>query len=265
MTIPPWLATAFVVITPFVFWVGNILLKRWLERTVEAQFDKRMEVIRSDLRVKEAKISALQSAALSNRAGRDTIIEKRKIEALESIWRAALLYREFKMALTTFNVLKIEEMSQMHEIPEAMCQAIRTLSGVSDERLRKIGNIGGDIERVFLPIDVWASYAALRSITIFAVAKLNMLAIGVRESHKLIDSAYVLKIAKEVLPSHEQFIDEHGMSIIGYLADPIEQLLLSQIQNALRGEDTDQASVERSANVLRLVNQMEVEVARATA
>ncbi|KQM90541.1 hypothetical protein ASE70_03930 [Sphingomonas sp. Leaf22] len=165
------------------------------------------------------------------------------------------------MAVTTFGLFKVEELSARADKQEAVREAVKAMSGVSNERMQELANIGGDSERLFVPLDAWATYVALRAVIVFAFARLNMIAIGIKDSHKLIDGTYIINILKAAMPAYNDYLDRYGVSVVGKLVDPLEELLLKQLRSALNGDDADQQAVEQSAKVLRLVREFQAEAA----
>lgn len=256
-------STAALVAAGALYWLSRVWIKRYVEKSVDASFDRKLEVLRSDLRTKEAQITALQAAALNNRAGRDSIIEKRRIEAVEGIWGATIKLRSFKMAAVTFNIFKMDMLSKRAEQDERVRAMIGMVAGVSDESLKSLGEVGGDSERLFLPVDAWATYTALRSILVYVYARLLAIKNGVSDSEKLMHGDHVVKVVRAALPSHESFIDQYGINGIGHLVEPLEELVFTQLQRALHGEEADSLAVERSANVLRLAKEAQIHAANA--
>lgn len=93
-------------------WSCRLWIKQTVERSVQAKFEKELEAVRSDLRLKESKIAALQENALSGRAGRQAILDKRRIDAVENLWAATLRLDSFKPAAQLLTMLKLDVLSR---------------------------------------------------------------------------------------------------------------------------------------------------------
>lgn len=249
----------------FIVGGARFLIKKYVEKTVDASFERRLEALRSDLRVKEGQISALQTSALNNRAGRDALIEKRKIEAIEGLWKATVQLRSFRMAAITYNILKMDMLNEKRNLNEQVRKFIENLGGVGDDKLKSLVDVGGDDHRLFVPVDAWASFAALRSILTYVIARLLAVKHGVSQSEKLVDGDNLLSVIRAAMPGYGKFLDEFGIGGIGNLVEPLEDILFAQLQRGLRGEEADSQAVERAANVLRLANEVQTEMKKAMA
>lgn len=244
---------------------ARFLIKKYVEKTVDASFERRLENLRSDLRVKEGQISALQTSALNNRAGRDSIIERRRIEAAENLWKAAIDLRAFKMAAMAFNSLNIEAVSKRAETDTKIREMIGIISGLDGIEIDPIVKSGADMQRLFLPVDAWATFNAIRSLMFYAYTRLKAIQGGIEDSGKLVDGVAVLDLVRIALPGYAPFIDQYGINGLGRLIEPLEELLFSQLQNALNGEEADAQAVERSANLLRRAHQIQDGLAEVAA
>lgn len=80
-------------------WLGRNLISTRLTKSVEHEFNAKLDKLQAelrasearlnaDLRAKEAEISALRSGALSALASRQISLDKRRLEAAEQIWSA---------------------------------------------------------------------------------------------------------------------------------------------------------------------------------
>src|SRR5438105_1233155 len=100
MELVPWFpAITTTALLAAVLWASRELISTRLTRTVQHEFDKKIESLRADfraseerfkaeLREKEAEISALRSGALSVLASRQAALDKRRLEAVDQIWTA---------------------------------------------------------------------------------------------------------------------------------------------------------------------------------
>jgi hypothetical protein len=79
--------------------VGRNWLKARIEKGVQFSFDNKLETLRTefrrneerfkaDLQSKESEIAALRSAVFSGSAERRSLLDKRRFEAVEKLWKA---------------------------------------------------------------------------------------------------------------------------------------------------------------------------------
>src|ERR1700722_19216615 len=64
--------------------------------TIRADLRGIEERLKSDLRLKESEISALRDGVLSGRAQRQTLLDKRRLEAVERIWAAVMALTPYR-------------------------------------------------------------------------------------------------------------------------------------------------------------------------
>ncbi len=121
-------------------WFGRELISTRLTKSVQHEFDKKIEAIRTELRTseerfkaqlreKEAEIAALRSGALSVLASRQAALDKRRLEAVDQIWSAfnALTpARSIAASMATFN---FEKAAQRAEHDQTLRQAFEMKGG----------------------------------------------------------------------------------------------------------------------------------------
>lgn len=69
-------------------WFFRSLISTWLTKSIENEFNTKLENLRSELRAKEAQIDALRSGAMSGLMSRQSKLYERQIEAIEQVWEA---------------------------------------------------------------------------------------------------------------------------------------------------------------------------------
>ena len=78
-------------------WLGRKVISTRLTKSVEHEFNKKLESVRSqmrdseerlkaELRTKEAEIAALRSGALTALASRQMAMDNRRLEAIDQLW-----------------------------------------------------------------------------------------------------------------------------------------------------------------------------------
>jgi hypothetical protein len=119
---------------------------------------------------------------------------------------------------------------------------------------KKLMGIGATKARPFVSPMVWALYSAYSAIVMQAVAKLLVLQSGVPS--KIIDQVKVAKLIKIALPDHSSYVDKFGDAGYHYLLDELEERLLNEINRMLAGKESDKASLDQAAAILRQSNEV---------
>jgi hypothetical protein len=114
-----WLAIASIIVsggTAAVLFIGRKFIAAWISKGVQHGFDV-IEQIRADLRVKESEISALQNAVFAGSANRQSLIDKRRFEAVEKVWSTVNELAQFKMIACIMAVVNFNSMSKQARDP----------------------------------------------------------------------------------------------------------------------------------------------------
>ncbi len=67
----------------------------------------------------------------------------------------------------------------------------------------------------------------------------------------IIDKAAVTKVLTAALPHQAEFIAKYDSGAYHYLLDELESRLLEELQKLLRGVESDKASVEQAAEIIK--------------
>lgn len=205
--------------------------------------------------MKESKIDALQSYILSGRAGRQSQVDKRRIEAVERLWLATLELRAFRVATTNLTLLNLDNIEKALPSNQNLKAALEAMRG--DDLAQQIKADRGEYERPFVSLRTWSLYSALKTILHICYVKVFLVTNEVRNSDRLINFDNVKEMVKAVLPHHAEYIEKNGFRGIALLIDEIEDLLLASLQNTLSGDEADDADLEKSARIIRLSHEIQ--------
>lgn len=231
----------------------GLALRTWLakeiDRRVQSKFDKELEVVKSDLRLKEGKISALQSMVISRLAGKQAAIDAREIQAIEGLWDATLKLSAFRMSTTLVTILKLDALDARAENDTT---AEKLLKPFLDENFKeKFQNISAEMHRPFLPEEVWKIFAAYQGLLILCQMRLQALSSGLRDTDKLFATSKVVDEIKAVMPHLSDYLDKNGLVGAAHLADPLRDLLLKAIRTTLEDSNERGIGTQRIVELIR--------------
>lgn len=250
-------------------WLFRSVIVTRLAKSVQHEFDikleslradirKSEELFRADLRSKERQIETLQSGALSGLATRQAALDKRRFEAVDQLWSAVNLLGPAKAASAWMSVVKFEAAAK---------------EGAKDPRIREIFKIfdtSNPIQlsdahkaRPYVSQIAWALFSAYSAIVMSAVLKLKILQSGLDMSGVLDESA-VTKLIKAALPHRVEYINQYGTGAAYYLLDELETRLLEELQNILQGRESDKATIDQAAAILKESEQVRGKLSQAT-
>jgi hypothetical protein len=252
-------------------WLARKLIITRLSRSVQHEFDKKLELVRADLRAseeklksvlreKEAEISALRSGALSAIAGRQAAIEKRRLEAIDQIWAAFNSLAHARGLAAQMAIIKFEEAAK-ESVRNPKARQLFEIMG-SGFDLLKIDGASADKARPFISPMAWAIFAAYRAIVMHGVVKWQILKSGIGEAN-LIDSDAVKKLVLAALPHYKDYLEKHGTDTLYYSLEGLESQLLSELKTLLKVSEFDKASVEQAAEIVRLANELQLATEKA--
>jgi len=249
-----------------IFLTRNYLLA-WISRSVQYRFDLKIEGIRaeirqseerlkSDLRDKEAEISALRNAVLSGSANRQTLLDKRRFEAVERVWTAVNDMAQLKAVANMMSALNFKALAKRTTDPK-----IQQFLGIIDTaapQAAQFKNVARD-ERPFLPEIAWAYFSAYTTILLGSYMRLQILKTGIEDPERMLTNEATAKILKAALPHHSTFIDENEPEVYYYLLDEVENSLLSELKKILDGKNADQETLAKARQIMAEVEKAKVE------
>lgn len=246
-----WITTGINVLLVVAFFVGKSWIKASVERSVQHKFDDRIERIKSDLRAREADIASLRDGALSGRAHRQTLLEKRRIEAVERVWAAVVALAPYKFVSGMMSVINFAAAAEAAATDANTRQFFQMIGG---QNLRENGPENPAIgEQPFVTPLAWAYFSAYQTIIVGAFFRSKILQIGLKDAHKFLSMDNTRKLLKTALPKYSDYIDTHEAGDYHFLLDEIENMLLVELRKMLEGEDIDQAGIARSSEIMKLV------------
>lgn len=241
-------------------WLARSLISTRLTNSVKSEFDSKLEVLRSELKSKEAQIDSLRSGAMSGLITRQGALYQRKLEAVDQIWSAVKELDKAQYISSTMAVLKFKECATASTTDPNFRTFIETIGGNFDPKTLNLS--GAALARPFLTPLAWAYYSAFSAIIMSAVTKMQILKIGVEDPQKYLNTEYPNKLLKTLFPSRSEYIDNNDDSVHHYLLDEIEQLLLLELKNIQDGKEADRDNAHRAAEITKEVDNITNEMAK---
>lgn len=245
----------------FLMWLFRSLVSTRLTKSVQHEFDKKLETLRADLRkteemfkaellAKETEIEALRSGALSGLVSRQVALDKRRLDAIDQLWAGIETLAPLKMAAMSMASIKFENSLKLASEDQKIRDFFAKLPGNID--FKSFPKIDVHKSRPFVSEIAWALFSAYQAIVGYSATQLQMLKMGVNVPG-LLNTEHVSKLAKAALPSWANYIDKVGSAGYSYMLEPLEGELLKELQRMMRGEESDKASVEQAVKIMKEV------------
>jgi len=234
-----------------VIWLTRSLLEARLKNSVKNEFDSKLETLRAELNAKESQIESLRSASMSGLMMRQSLLYKRRLEAIEEIWHSMKELETGKYLVVNMGIMKFEGLAKSTPTDAKYRDFVSTIAGNFD--LNQLDLSGASRARPFLTEIAWAYYSAYQAVISSAYLKTQVLKIGVEDPEKYLDFQQVDTLLKTILPSRAEYIDSAGPSSHSKLLEEVEEILLLELNNIMEGNQTDAANTAKAAEIIKQV------------
>jgi hypothetical protein len=240
-------------------WLFRSLIATRLTKSVEFEFDRKLEDLRAaireneesfraELRSKENEIAALRTGALSGLASRQAVLDERRIEATGELWKAVVDLGRAKGIAIAMSVIKFESSAKLAAENPQLREMFATISGGIDKN--QFFTQDAELTRPFVSDVAWALYSAYRAIFAAATTKLEILKSGLGPVD-VIDDKIIQKLIITALPHQSEFVTKFGCESYYYLLDELETRLISELRQFMQGGEADKSNIERAAEILK--------------
>lgn len=272
MNVIPWLpALTTTGLFAAVLWLARELISARLTRTVQHEFDRKIESVRTEfraaeerlkaqLREKEAEISALRGGALSALASRQASLDRRRMEAVDQLWLAFNSLASARGLAASLAVFKFEASAKAAERDPKTRQLFESIGAGFDQT--KIDLSSAEKARPFVSHMAWAVFSAYRAVVLHSVMRWHVLKGGLG-TKDFMDRDAIEKLIVTALPHYKDYLRNQGPDVYFYALEGLETKLLSELQAMLSGNDSDAATIEQAAEIIRKVNELQESTARA--
>jgi hypothetical protein len=252
-------------------------LGRYLAHAVAGHFADQLAKLNSDLRrteltwqsdlqARQRQIDALHASVTSSRSGRQTLIDKRRLEATQLVWKAAVRLSFKEVVLRTLENVNIEVVlkSSGAEIRKhkAFFETLDTALGATDFSKQAAESAIRE-EQPFVSLPVWAYYSAYSAVIMNGVLFISLLNKGLDPKYLKLHS--IQDVVKKVLPHQAVGIDDHGITYCYMCSTELLDKLLAAIQDDLEGKVQDAEQLHRAAELLGAVTALNIETAKVKA
>ncbi|WP_439536646.1 hypothetical protein [Methyloversatilis sp.] len=233
-------------------WLAKNLLLTRLTRSVQCEFDAKLEKLRAQLRTSEAQLAALQSGTLGAIQSRRQALDVRRLAAVDQLTEAIIELNKARVTVSFMQVIKWPAASKATESDPKARELFKSLplQELSVEILK-----GALKARPFLTEPVWAAYSAYQYTCMTAVLKHKALIHGAGKFIKE-DEGRLHKMIVALLPHFDEFLKEHGEDAACYLVESLETKVHTEVQSMLRGEEADVEQLKNAAKVIELAGEL---------
>lgn len=246
-------------------WLGRELISTRLAKSVQHEFDKKIEAVKAELRAseerfkaqlreKEAEISALRSGALTVLASRQAALDKRRLDAVDQLWSSFNALAPARFIAANMAFIKFESAAQQAERDPKVRQFFELIGQGFD--FKSIDLSGAAKARPFVTPMVWAVYSAIHAIALHSVMRLQILKGGLGTTD-FADHKAIEKLVVAALPHYSDYLEKNGPSVYYYVLEALDTKLIAEFQSMLSGAEGDMASLQQAAEIIRQANALQ--------
>lgn len=246
-------------------WLSREWISARLTKSIQHEFDCKLEELRADLREsedrlkarireKEAEIAALRSGALTALASRHAALDKRRLEAVDQIWHAFNALAPARGLATSMGFIKFEVAAKLAENEPKAREAFSMIGGGFD--WSKLDLSEADKARPFLSPMVWAVYLAIRAVAMHSAIRCMVLKGGLG-TKDYADADAIRGLIAKVLPHYEGYVKEHGPAVYFNVLQALEEKLIVELNSMMSGEEMDKASLKQAAEIIKAADELQ--------
>ena len=243
----------------FALWLGRNLISVRLAKSVQHEFDQKIESVKTNLRAseerfkaqlreKETEIATLRSGALSVLASRHAALDKRRLEAVDQLWSSYNDLAPARAIAIQMSIVKFESAASEAEHNPKLRQAFDIIGNGFDSK--KIEFTGATLARPYVTPMVWAVFSAISAITVHSVICFQIIKGGLGKID-LGDDKTIKKLVNVVLPHYSEYLQNGGASVYPNILEALEVKLLDEINNMLSGAESDKVNVQQASEIMK--------------
>lgn len=239
-------------------WLFRSMITTRLTSSVQHEFDRKLEKVKSDFRATEreiemklaqrnAELEALRSGALSGITQRKSLLDKRRLEAIDQLWGTLVANQRSRALAMTMSVMNLEEIAKEVEKDDRVRDFVKTAGGGFDPSKQEY--VAANLARPYLSNMAWALYSAIQAITGYYIAHWAALSNGI-DSRKMISNESVQKLIVAAAPEYQDYLQKHGLSASFNLLERLDTLLLAELNRMAIDHEQDKNSINQAAEIL---------------
>jgi len=204
-------------------WLGRNLLITRLKKSVEHEYNIKLETVRAEFREKdekvkanlrfnEAEIAVLRGEIITAMASRQMALDKRRLEAVEQLWSAVTTLGPAKAVSSLMSNIKFDVFAEGAASDPKFVRFFEQISTIFDQNKIDLAKMPlNDFAkfRPFVSPMAWALFSAYYAIVTEAVIKLHIIKSGMG-AKDYFDKDAVPRLVKAVLPHQAEYIEKFG-------------------------------------------------------
>lgn len=232
--------------------IFKTIIKEFFTNAIKYDYNIKLEKLKAELLQNENNIKDLRNGALNGINFRQSELYKKQIYTVEALWCDVIELSKIKHISTNLLAFSsnYEKIAKIAENDPQLRDFFQTIEGNFD--IKQVNFHVGENLRPFLSPLSWAYYKAYKSILINDIIKFSVLKIGIGEDIVKNDSS-LKKLLEITLPDKKEYINSENTKSFYYLLEILENRLLDELKNFLKGVENTKESIELANSIIQQV------------
>ena len=225
-------------------WLGRSLILTRLQKSVEHEFTRKLENLKSDLRSKEAEIAAIRETAAAAVTDRGRAVESRRLQAIDDLWEGFQEAKKRSWPLHTIGFLKLDAMGKRIK-EEGVQKYLMTLYPKTEEAIQDWTFAKANTSRPWVS-DVACAYSAMVAFshTWILTAKMGL------NPQEFVSQKQVNKLLALAIPEFKLNEDEDNSGLFASAAMYLEDKLITELKEDIRGKRASEAAIRNAKEIV---------------
>ncbi|HID3081128.1 TPA: hypothetical protein ACXGIH_004295 [Klebsiella pneumoniae] len=239
-------------------------LTRFFTKSIEHQFEKKIEKFRSEIRAEEKELDQIRALIVSARRDRDSGLQAKRFEAAEKLLESRKFLLQFYGLVDIVKIINFDELLKNHDknkVKEFVDSLIKPYD--IDNKLVEYKEYDHSLPKLYLSERVVAFFEVYKQIVMHAVTIMKLISVGAYKNYNDLKSESLVKAIQELDPStkvaFDKYGDMHAFSYINYFYDGV----MNELRNDLFGSDTMKKDAELAVRLLVDANNAQSKVRAA--
>ncbi|BEJ33004.1 hypothetical protein OIPHN330_16240 [Citrobacter freundii] len=240
------------------------VLTRFLTKSIEHKFEKKIEEFRAEIRSEEKELEQIRAFIVSARRERDGGLQSKRFEAAEMLLANRKFLLEFSGLVDIVKMIKFDELLKQHDKNKVKDLIDTLLKPYNiDKKLEEYKKYDYSIPKLYLNERVIAFFEVYKQIVMYAVTTMTLISVGAYQNSDDLKSENLVKAVQALVPLSKEGFDKHGDMYALHWFNYFYDGILSELRNDLFGSDTMDKDTELAVRLLVDANNAQVKVRTA--
>mgnify|MGYP000220799916 FL=1 len=226
----------------------NLILTR-LTKSVQHEYDGKLEALKAELKRHEGELLALRSGALDALAERRKQADMRRIEAIETLWQNILRLQKGEWVVGMAEYLDISALAARAKVDPTVGPKLREMT--AQFNMNTLEEIGYPAVRPFVPESLWMTYSHYHALVAAGVAMIRAASIGMDFGKVLKEKRSLrLEVEKHLSSGSADITDLESKSSTE-LMGLLQEMFIAEARELLWATNDDERSLREAARLIK--------------